>query len=897
MATFEVERADGDHGARNGVENGIGGKLASLKQRGAALVKGTTEHAEDTEELALRAECKIVVRGLRGSDGEDYRSEDLIRPVFEKVPGIGEGGVRKVFIKIREQDGKDTSWALVDFEDPSGARSAIRAFKQKTIPQCFSVEMFDVLRAERSSGTMMTAYKSSASLAEYEEEEVHKFKSSEIFEVLSEHVTMQSIQAKYPWLRVCLRYAIEPKNPWRLRWDAMMLGVVVFSSLAVPFDAAFRPNKPPDWLTLTMDILFYSDIMLNFNTGYDKGYEEVMDKSKIVAHYLKSWFFIDLVATVDWEIVAKWIQGPDSDSEIWIKMLALIKIFRLLRAGRLIDKLTTSWVMQTGLVDALKFFLYVTVVAHLLACFFFLWPVLFQWGGDCDQDMELSNAVRECISGGDCGDSSPTDGLGWYFKEQCRQNGWRQQYNLEEICVPKLCSPIDDPAEGDFDLSYDLYQYFDLGTRCRPESEFSTPVAMTADEEKEFLLRCLDTAEQKLTIRDPRYQLCPNCMDPWRRYIDALYWSLTTMTTIGYGDRGPATENELYYVLFAEVFGLAFFALLLTQIDRVSMILTKDKQAIRDQKDGVLQFAMHRRVPMDLIINLVQFMNFRANSLSGNAYDDENFGFNTLSDNLKQRIKHEVYLPKLKKICFFGWDDKDDMEEDTVKRFFDEIDTDGSGELDKDEVKTLFARLDLTLKEAHFEACWSELDRKENGTVKFDEFSWWWFLTKYGVPRISSGVKCPMSFLETMCEHVEARPFAKGERLVELGGYGEYFVILLTGKLRVKRPGCLWGSPRSHPDDKNRSTVRDIEIKPEDREPIFGFSACLTKSQHDYVKYRTDSWTVEADEYTDTLWVSRKDFFGLTIDHWMEGRADIVELCYYHYQVGQILNGKTEMHV
>ena len=32
--------------------------------------------------------------------------------------------------------------------------------------------------------------------------------------------------------------------------------------------------------------------------------------------------------------------------------------------------------VHTGFIDAFKFFMYVSIVAHLLACFFFLWPTL-----------------------------------------------------------------------------------------------------------------------------------------------------------------------------------------------------------------------------------------------------------------------------------------------------------------------------------------------------------------------------------------------------------------------------------------------------------------------------------------------------------------------------------------
>jgi hypothetical protein len=112
------------------------------------------------------------------------------------------------------------------------------------------------------------------------------------------------------------------------------------------------------------------------------------------------------------------------------------------------------------------------------------------------------------------------------------------------------------PGE-EFVINYDLEQYVDLGSRCPPGSQFSTSMEMTVDEEQEFLLRCLDTAEKKLPPSDNAHQLCPLCMSPRRLYIDSLYWSLTTMTTIGYGDRGPKNENELYYVRRTRTFSLA----------------------------------------------------------------------------------------------------------------------------------------------------------------------------------------------------------------------------------------------------------------------------------------------------------------------------------------------------
>ena len=49
---------------------------------------------------------------------------------------------------------------------------------------------------------------------------------------------------------------------------------------------------------------------------------------------------------------------------------------RLAKASTLVRRLTVSWTIHTLFVDALMFFVFIRVVAHLLACFFYLWPVL-----------------------------------------------------------------------------------------------------------------------------------------------------------------------------------------------------------------------------------------------------------------------------------------------------------------------------------------------------------------------------------------------------------------------------------------------------------------------------------------------------------------------------------------
>ena len=64
---------------------------------------------------------------------------------------------------------------------------------------------------------------------------------------------------------------------------------------------------------------------------------------------------------------------------------------------------------------------------------------------------------------------------------------------------------------------------------------------------------------------------------------------------------------------------------------------------------------------------------------------------------MRDKIRSAVYLPVLRKIGFFGWDESDDQEEESIKKFFDVIDTSGNGSLDQDELKELFNKLELDL--------------------------------------------------------------------------------------------------------------------------------------------------------------------------------------------------------
>ena len=699
--------------------------------------------------------------------------------------------------------------------------------------------------------------------------------------VLPQEQGLLQVFDQVPFCMEFLKYAVRPDRRERLAWDFYILCLVVYSSVQGPYTAAFVGEQTMHFTDIVVDLSFYCDIVLNFWTGFDKGFEVIMEKKEIVKNYLGGWFFIDFIATINWDLVITAVGEGDSNSPL-VRLLRLLKVLRLARASRLINRLTASWTLHTAFIEAAKFFFYVFMVGHLLACFFFMWPTLMEcrrlpqdvavpmpgfFGpdglagaptGSTDDWNVLAETFMSTVDlgGPDLSDVDLASGEGWYYASTCMQGSWRQAYGLQKICALKA-------TDGSM-----LYEPFDSDASDRILKECYLAAARDS---KAKVVR--DGGEFRIA------EVCQPCMDAGRLYTDAMYWSLTTMTTIGYGDRGPKTEEELSFTIVAEVVGLSIFALLLTQINTLNEVIGESAAKQNDQKNGVVQFLKNHHLSDTLVEDTVRFLNFRASSLSGHAFAAEADEFSMLSPGLIEAIQNAVYRPVLERVRFFGWNKDDEAENQMVKVMFDDIDTDGGGSLDKAEVGALFKKLQIGLTEEQYDQVFQELDGEQNGSISFDEFLSWWFLKKNGKPRM---VKCPSKFLDMLCTKLNTEPFAIREEMVHTGDYGKSLIIILSGTVRVYRDTSEYPVDM---DPELRPAIMTETVSSSDREPIIGFASCLSNEQWKKVSNRTSDWVVVAETYVDTAWVARPDIISCFESCWPKGQWQMVEVAKFHYEV------------
>ena len=84
---------------------------------------------------------------------------------------------------------------------------------------------------------------------------------------------------KLPFCMTFMMAAVRPDNQIRLSWDLYILCLVIYSSVWGPYKTAFDTSPSMSVFDWVVDFSFYADIVLAFWTGYDQGFEVIMESA------------------------------------------------------------------------------------------------------------------------------------------------------------------------------------------------------------------------------------------------------------------------------------------------------------------------------------------------------------------------------------------------------------------------------------------------------------------------------------------------------------------------------------------------------------------------------------------------------------------------------------------
>ena len=137
------------------------------------------------------------------------------------------------------------------------------------------------------------------------------------------------------------RFMISPNSFFKLFWNMIILVLTVYTAMFWPIRLAFmeESNQSDGLLAfdLITDALFIIDIILNFFfVEEDVNGEMIIDIKKLAVAYLKTWFFVDVVASVPISLIFYIMYGNDTSESGGLASIRFLKLTKFTRLYRLL---------------------------------------------------------------------------------------------------------------------------------------------------------------------------------------------------------------------------------------------------------------------------------------------------------------------------------------------------------------------------------------------------------------------------------------------------------------------------------------------------------------------------------------------------------------------------------
>ncbi|KAM4712807.1 voltage-gated delayed rectifier potassium channel KCNH5-like [Anableps anableps] len=329
---------------------------------------------------------------------------------------------------------------------------------------------------------------------------------------------------------------------FKTTWDWVILILTFYTAIMVPYNVSFRTkHNNLAWLVVdsVVDVIFLIDIVLNFHTTFVGPAGEVISDAKLIRmNYLKTWFVIDLLSCLPYDIINAFenvdedvtpnaspashlrdfsnfhrntTRTEDSVLPGLSSLFSSLKVIRLLRLGRVARKL--DHYLEYGAAVLVLLVCVFGLVAHWLAC---IWYSI----GDYEVIDETTNSIK-------------TDS--WLYQ---------------------LALSIGKP-----------YRYNASGTGR------------------------WEGGPGKDTL-----------------YVSSLYFTMTSLTTIGFGNIAPTTDGEKIFSVAMMMVGSLLYATIFGNVTTIFQQMYTNTNRYHEMLNNVRDFLKLYQVPKGLSERVMDFI-------------------------------------------------------------------------------------------------------------------------------------------------------------------------------------------------------------------------------------------------------------------------------------------------
>ena len=326
----------------------------------------------------------------------------------------------------------------------------------------------------------------------------------------------------------------------------------------------------------------------------------VKNLKEIRSNYLSGWFAIDLISVLPFDLFALGGGGPEFLTRLKllrvIRLLRLLKLARVIRSSRIFKRLESRIALSYSVQGLIKFVIILLIFGHWLACAWIL-----------EAKMTIEEAEDNALLEDDTG-------------------------RINRV----YCA--DDDGGHPLAAAIGLESAATLTPTAAPTSwnaaEYKARLPYRDD--------CYSRPSIKSTWLD---SLCAPGGDTCAYhhhtsvYTAAIYWSIVTITSVGYGDITPQNPSEMRWCTFLLLMGAFLWAYIIGNACGIVSTLDVDNIEHRQRMDQLNIFMDDQGFPLELKLKLRRFFNESKLMAKEEAYA-------TLMDRMSPQLEAEVIIKK-----------------------------------------------------------------------------------------------------------------------------------------------------------------------------------------------------------------------------------------------------------
>ncbi|GMI97686.1 K+ transporter 1 [Hibiscus trionum] len=135
------------------------------------------------------------------------------------------------------------------------------------------------------------------------------------------------------------------------------------------------------------------------------------------------------------------------------------------------------------------------------------------------------------------------------------------------------------------------------------------------------------------------------------QYVTSMYWAITTLTTVGYGDLHPVNTGEMLFDIFYMLFNLGMTAYLIGNMTNLVVHGTSRTRRFRDTIQAATSFAQRNQLPPRLQDQMLAHLCLKFRTDSEGLQQQETL--DSLPKAIRSSISHYLFYSLMDKVYLF----------------------------------------------------------------------------------------------------------------------------------------------------------------------------------------------------------------------------------------------------